>query len=576
MNILLVAVNAKYIHSCPAVYSLKAYADKYKRTDADIQIAEYTINDRYGDILADIMKKEADVIAFSTYIWNVERVLKLISDIRKIKGEKVKIWVGGPESTNAPEKFLVRAVENVNANDDYETEILQQADICIQGEGEEIFTRLVDYESMSKAKFHKKENGKVMSIENCEATNTENTGKIHCEVSEIKGLAIPNGNNGIKYTGEAPMVDMDKIPFLYNNLSLFDNRIIYYESSRGCPFNCSYCLSGIDRKVRFRNIEIVKKELQFFLDHNVRQVKFVDRTFNCSHQHAGEIWKYIHEHDNGITNFHFEIEAALITDEEIAYLHTLRPGLVQMEIGIQSTNEETLRLVNRRAEIDKIEEVVKRIREKNNINLHLDLIAGLPYEDINIFEKSFNRVYHMRSDQFQLGFLKVLKGTEIDKRSAEFGIVSSADSPYQVLKTKWMTYSELVMLEQISDMIELFYNSGFFIRSLPYIEKLFESPFEMYQKLSEFYRQNGYHIRQPSAQKRYDIFKEFVRAQPDCTGEEIEVINHYIAFDKALHFNKSRHMEHTETFRFPEGEKTYYFNYRKRNPVNGEAEFYEV
>ncbi len=543
MKILLVAVNAKYIHSCPAVYSLKAYADEYKKTDTEIEIAEYTINDRYGDDLSDIIKREADVVAFSTYIWNVDRVLKLISDIRKIRGNNVKIWVGGPESTYAPEKFLVRAEENVNHNNQFETNIEKMADVCILGEGEQIFTELADSTPES--------------------------------LYTIKGLALPS-EDGVRYTENAPIVEMNKIPFLYNNLSLFDNRIIYYESSRGCPFNCAYCLSSIDRKVRFRNIDIVKKELQFFLDNEVRQVKFVDRTFNCNHRHAGEIWKYICENDNGITNFHFEIEAALITDEEIEYLKTFRPGLIQMEIGIQSTNEETLKQVNRKSEIDKIEYVVGKIREGNNINLHLDLIAGLPYEDMEIFRTSFNRVYKMRSDQFQLGFLKVLKGTEIQKKCEEFGIISSADSPYQVLTTKWMSYSELVELEHMSDMIEAFYNSRFFIRSLPYIEQLFESPFEMYKKLAEYYIRKGYHIRQPSAQKRYDIMRDFVSEQDTFNVQLKNAIENYIAFDKALHFNKSRHMEHTETFKFPDGEKTYYFNYRNRNPVNGEAMHHEI
>lgn len=587
MKILLVAVNAKYIHSCPAVYSLKAYADKYKKSSAQIEIAEYTINDRYGDDLSDIIKRDADVIAFSTYIWNVERVLKLISDIRKIKGRSVKIWVGGPESTNAPEKFLVRAEENVNANHDYEMNIEKQADVCILGEGEQIFTELVDYvaamvvadtkqESINMQELNDiPESGNTTKLNSVQKTTTIETENKTDTLYHIKGLALPT-ENGIQFTGNAPIVDMDKIPFLYNNLLLFDNRIIYYESSRGCPFNCSYCLSSIDRKVRFRNIEIVKKELQFFLDNNVRQVKFVDRTFNCSHHHAGEIWKYINEHDNGITNFHFEIEAALITDEEIAYLKTLRPGLIQMEIGIQSTNEKTLKFVNRKAEIDKIEYVVRSIREKENINIHLDLIAGLPYEDMQIFEKSFNRVYNMRSDQFQLGFLKVLKGTEIQKRCEEFGIISSSDSPYQVLATKWMSYGEFVMLEQISDMIEIFYNSRFFIRSLPYIEKLFDTPFEMYKKLAEYYIEKEYNIRQPAAQKRYDIMRDFVHQQKLQDDELQNVIENYIGFDKALHFNKSRHMECRETFQFPDGEKTYYFNYRNRNPVNGEAEFYEV
>ncbi len=551
MKILLVAVNAKYIHSCPAVYSLKAYADKYKTGNEEIEISEYTINDRYGDILSDIVLKNADVVAFATYIWNVDRVLKLISDIRKIRDNTIQIWVGGPESTNSPEKFLLES----------------SVDICLQGEGEEIFKNLCDYTE----RIWRRGNTENTSVLESSADVKQNG----CErLADIRGLAYRDEEHPdqIHETGFGEIVQMDKIPFLYEDLSLFDNRIIYYESSRGCPFNCSYCLSSIDRKMRFRNIDVVKKELQFFLDNNVKQVKFVDRTFNCDKNHAMEIWKYINEHDNGVTNFHFEIEAGLMTDEQIAYVNTLRTGLIQMEIGIQSTNEETLRLVNRKYEIDKIEHVVAGIRKGENVNLHLDLIAGLPLEDMEIFQKSFNRVYAMRPNQFQLGFLKVLNGTEIAARSEEFGIVSSTDSPYQVLKTKWMSFEDLIQLEKISDMIETFYNSQFFIRSLPFIEEQFETPFEMYQKLSDYFVGEGYHIRQPSAQKRYDILKDFVHHITE--DEEIRRrIDTYIDFDKCLHFNKSRRMEYTAEFELADGKKTYHFDYSKRNLVNSEASF---
>lgn len=568
MKVLLVAVNAKYIHSCPAVYSLKAYAEQYGQSDAVIEIAEYTINDRYGDILADIVQRNADVIAFSTYIWNVERVKRLMSDIRKIRGRQVIIWAGGPESTYAPEKFLVPIEATAGKTVPEKAVITGIAcgrylvDVCLLGEGEEIFTRLTDYESDRRS-------GKIAPSLSEE------------RLKQIQGLALPE-EEGIFCTPPAPPVKMDKIPFLYQDLSLFDNRIIYYESGRGCPYRCAYCLSSIDRSVRFRDIDIVKKELQFFLDHHVRQVKFVDRTFNCRHEHAMEIWQYIKEHDNGITNFHFEIEAALITEEELACLVGLRPGLIQMEIGIQSVHEPTLRLVNRRAEIDKIAYVVGKLREKNNINLHLDLIAGLPEEDMEQFKVSFDRVYAMRADQLQVGFLKVLKGTEIDARRQELGIVASAASPYQVLKTKWLTYEELVQLERISDMVELFYNSRFFIRSLPYIERLFDTPFSLYQALSDYYREHGFHIRQPAAQKRYDIMREFVRQhlqemqeKQEQSKEEREqawqTVSEFIDFDKALHFNKSRHMQYTQIFTFPEGKMRCQFDYEHRNPVNGEA-----
>ena len=538
MKILLIAVNAKYIHSCPAVYSLKAYADRYKNTDVQIEIAEYTINDRYGDILADIMKRKPDVAAFSTYIWNIDRVLQLMRDIRTIAGGGIQIWAGGPESTNAPEKFLAGCGGPL-------------ADVCMQGEGEETFTHLAD-------RAHLLQTGE----------------KVQPDLSDIPGLALPGADGRIMYTPPAPPVSMDKIPFLFSDLSLFDNRILYYESSRGCPYRCSYCLSSIDRSVRFRSLETVKKELQFFLDHKVRQVKFVDRTFNCSHEHADAIWHYIAEHDNGVTNFHFEIEAGLITQEEIAFLNTLRPGLVQMEIGIQSVNPPTLRAVNRAADTDRIEQAVAGLHRAGNINIHLDLIAGLPYEDMNLFCRSFNRVYAMRPEQLQLGFLKVLRGTEMARRSGEFGIASSANSPYQVLKTRWMSFDDLTRLGRISDMLEDYYNSLFFRRSLPYIETLFDSPFALYDELADYYARNGYDIRKPAARRRYDIMKSFISEH--CKDEKFyAALCSRIDFDKALHFGASRRMEAVHTFDFGSGLLTFRIDYSRRNPVNGEAAFTE-
>ncbi len=523
MKILLTAVNAKFIHSCPAVYSLRAYSSEMQQ---HIDIAEYTINDRYNDVLADIISKKPDVIAFATYIWNVDFIRELISDIKQIAGKTIQIWVGGPEATNAPEKFM------------------PGADLCIIGEGEYTFKKLAQiYES----------------------------GSFENSICNLQGIAWMK-NNEIIINAPAQPIEMDEIPFLYDNLSLFDNRIIYYESSRGCPFNCIYCLSSIERKVRFRNIDIVKKELKFFLDNNVKQVKFVDRTFNCSHTHAMEIWKFINDNDNGITNFHFEIGADIITDEEIEFLNTLRPGLIQMEIGVQSVNMQTINEVRRVMDIDRLKEVVRGIRKAANINLHLDLIAGLPYENLDSFKNSFNEVYDMRSNQFQLGFLKVLSGTDMSKRCAEYEIAFSNKSPYEVLCTKWISFEEICLLKRICDMVEDFYNSQFFIRSLPVIEKHFDTPYDMYESLAEYYKLMEYDKKQPAARKRYDILLDFMKRIINDKAE-IDNIIEYLRFDKALHFNPSRHMDAQEKFKLDGKDVKIFIDYSKKNPINGEAAY---
>ena len=370
MKILLVALNAKYIHTCPAVYSLKAYACSSMPealASVTIEIAEYTINDRYQDVLAGIMSYHADVLGFSTYIWNVDRVHRLIRDIRRIRGDEVKIWAGGPEASWYPQAFLKES----------------GADLCMLGEGEVVFSRLVSLA--------------------CGSDGSLNP----TALSAIPGLAFIRGDENhsvIENTGMAVPAKLDEIPFLYSDLTLFDNRIIYYEASRGCPFGCAYCLSGRERGIRYRNPDTVKAELQFFLDEKVKQVIFIDRTFNANAAFATEIWTYLKNHDNGITNFHFEIEAGLMTDQELALVSSLRPGLIQMEIGVQSANPRTLRSVHRSPDLNRIRDVMQVLVGKQNINLHLDLIAGLPFEDLASFRKSFQAVYEMRPISCSLVF----------------------------------------------------------------------------------------------------------------------------------------------------------------------------
>ena len=428
MKILLVAINAKYIHSNLAVYCLRACAGEHK---GQVEIAEYTINHRKEDILADIYRRKPDVLAFSCYIWNREYVTSLIRDFHLLCRE-VPVWVGGPEVSYDARQFL---------------EEFPQVTGVMAGEGERSFAALVE------AYVH----GYGQSF--CVDEEPDANGSMDQVLSGIRGIVWRTEKGGICENPPAKLMDLDEIPFVYENMKDFPNKIIYYESSRGCPFSCSYCLSSIDKRVRFRSLGLVLSELQFFLDQKVPQVKFVDRTFNCNHRHAKAIWRYLAEHDNGITNFHFEIAADLLDEEELALLSALRPGLAQLEIGVQSVNPETISEINRVMELSKLRDTVARVRAGKNIHQHLDLIAGLPYEDFDSFVHSFNEVYAMRPQQLQLGFLKVLKGSGMQENAERYGLVYRQEPPYEVLCTRWISYGELLKLKAVEEMVEVYYNS---------------------------------------------------------------------------------------------------------------------
>ena len=476
MKILLVALNSKYIHSNPAVYSLKAYADEILRQCCDpdempgIEIAEYTVNQPLNRIMADIYRKTPDLLFISCYIWNRAEAEMLAADMGKIRPE-LDIWLGGPEVSFDAEEVLERlpAVKGV-----------------IRGEGEKAFARIVRAY--------------------CGGSSFNDA------LAEITDLTFREASGRIAVTGESGRIDFDTVPFPYKELDSFSNRIIYYESSRGCPFRCSYCLSSVDKKLKFRSAERVKPELQFFLDRKVPQVKFIDRTFNCSHEHAGEIWRYIRENDNGITNFHFEIAADLMTEEEIELLGTMRPGQVQLEIGVQSTNDKTLKEINRPMDFDRVCEVVSAIRAVNNIHLHLDLIAGLPFEDILSFRSSFNDIFALRPHQLQLGFLKVLKGSPIDRKSENYGLRSTDAPPYEVLSTNWISYEELMGLKGVEEMVEVYYNSGQFIKSVELLLGAFDDAFGFFEALADWYREHGLDMINLSRNQRYENLLEFGRA----------------------------------------------------------------
>ena len=474
MKILLVACNAKYIHSNLAVYDLQAYASDY----ADhIVLKEYTINQQKDDIMRDIYLEHPDVVCVSCYIWNLSFVKELMAELIKIL-PGADFWAGGPEVSYDAEKFL--------------TENSEFKGVMV-GEGEETFKELAGHYVEKNPQ----------------------------DLKNMTGICYRDGDQ-IIHNGWRQIMDLSSIPFIYKDLSEFKNRIIYYESSRGCPFSCSYCLSSIDKKLRFRDTETVKKELQFFIDNKVPQVKFVDRTFNCKHDHAMAIWKYINEHDNGVTNFHFEISADLLREEELQEMSTMRPGLIQLEIGVQSTNPDTIKAIHRTMDFEKLKGIVDRIHSFGNIHQHLDLIAGLPYEDYDSFRHSFNDVYALKPQQLQLGFLKVLKGSHMMEMCREYGIVYKTQEPYEVLSTKWLDYDHVLKLKTVENMVEVYYNSGQFQNTLEYLEKFFPDAFSIYERLGSFYMEKGYGDVSHTRMRRYEILLEFLEDVPEISMDQVK------------------------------------------------------
>ena len=459
MKVLLAAVNAKFIHSNPGLYSIKAFAGS--QYNEDILIKEFTINQRPEDILAQIYIENPTVIGFSCYIWNFDFICQILPEIHKVL-PGVEIWLGGPEVSFDSGKILERFPSLTG---------------IMIGEGEETWLEVI--------KHYLGEEG-------------------YDKLSDIRGIVLKTG-----MTPPRALTDLSTMPFIYSDLKAFENRIIYYESSRGCPFKCSYCLSSLDKSARLRNIDLVKDELTFFLENKVPQVKFIDRTFNCNHKHCKEIWKHILERDNGITNFHFEIAADLLDEEELGLLSKMRPGLVQLEIGVQTTNEVTLREIKRYMNMEHIKEMVTVIQGRENVHVHLDLIAGLPYEDYESFKNSFNEVYRMKPEQLQLGFLKVLKGSYMHDMAKEYGLIFLDKAPYEVLKTNWISYEELLKLHKIEEMVETYYNSNQYSHTLPVLESLFDTPFALFEALADYYEVNNYFFKIPSRNYRYQVLLNF-------------------------------------------------------------------
>ena len=562
MKILLAAVNAKYIHSNLAVYSLKAYAE-----DPSVEIGEYTINQQKDDILMDIYKRKPDILCLSCYIWNLDYIEEIVLEIGKLRPD-MQIWLGGPEVSYDAKEVLRRlpCVKGV-----------------MKGEGEKTFKEL------------------------CQIYRNECEENVDKQLKSVMGITFRMGKREIIDNPWRPIMDLSEVPFVYDHMEDFEHKIIYYETSRGCPFSCSYCLSSVDKRLRFRDIELVKKELQFFLDHKVPQVKFVDRTFNCKHEHSIAIWKYIMEHDNGITNFHFEIAADILNEEELELLEQMRPGLVQLEIGVQSTNPKTIKEIHRVMDFEKVSRIVRRIQDKGNVHEHLDLIAGLPYEDVESFAHSFDDVYALKPEQLQLGFLKVLKGSFMQEHQEEYGIVHKAHPPYEVLYTKWISYEDVLRLKGIEEMVEVYYNSRQFTNTMEELEKEYDSAFTMYDRLASYYEDNGYNAVQHKRSARYEILLNYIRlhhkekeerfrevltydyylrenakSRPEFAGEYLvakDVARAFYEKEEETHTylpdygkydrNQMRKMTHLEYFKLTD---TYIlFDYQNRNPLNQEA-----
>lgn len=503
MKILLAAINAKYIHSNLAVYSLKSYADSKRKNHnelrTEIAIGEYTINQQIDGILQDIYKRKPDMIGFSCYIWNIQFVLQLSRNLIKVLPKTV-IWLGGPEVSYDGRQVLKK-----------ESEITG----IMVGEGEETFSELIDY-------YEHLEFGDVSKK----------------DLAQILGIMFRCKSGSIIATAQRPPLSMDTIPFPYQSLEGMEHRIVYYESSRGCPYSCSYCLSSIDKRVRFRSLELVKQELDFFLKWKVPQVKFIDRTFNCQKSHCIEIWKYLLKKDNGVTNFHFEISGDLLSDEELKLLEHMRPGQVQLEIGVQTINPKTIEEIHRNMDLVRLEQNVRKIKTFGNIHQHLDLIVGLPYEDFESFCQSFDKVYRMRPEQLQLGFLKVLKGSHMEKMAETYGLSYHEEPPYEVLFTKWLDYEEVLRLKRVEEMVEVYYNSNQFCYTLREMENKWQSPYAMFESMADYYRKQGFFEINHSRLARYEILFQFLQEQEP---QRIEIYRDILMYDLYLRENvKSR------------------------------------
>lgn len=493
LKVLLVGINSQYVHSNLAVRYLKAYT---KDLDYDPVIKEFSINDRIERVLEEMMIEKPNIVAFSCYVWNSEMVRNL-SKLIKLVDDDIEIIYGGPEVSFDGRDFLSK----------------NEGEYLIEGEGEATFRDLMKYK-----------------IKESNPLSEESLG----DIRHIQGLFYKKDKE-IFYGGVRNNIDLNKIVFPYDEEDNLDNKIVYYEASRGCPFRCKYCLSSVDRKTRFRDIEKVRKELRYFIDKKVKLVKFVDRTFNCDEKFASDIWSFLIEQDTK-TKFHFEISANILTNNQVEILSKAPKGRFQFEVGVQTTNNEILKNINRYIDFKEIAKKVKEIKNSNNISQHLDLISGLPGEDLKSFINSFNEVYSIGPEEIQLGFLKILKGSPMMEEKDKWGMKYSPYAPYEILKTKDISYEELLILKKVEAMVDKYYNSGKFNTVLKYFEMNFETPFNFYYALGMFFDEKGYFSRNISNADYYGVFLEF---NSEKLKKDSRILKNIIKYDYLM-FNKKK------------------------------------
>lgn len=486
MKILLTAINSKFVHSNLAVRYLRAFT---KDMNYDCKIREFSINDRDEKILEEIIKERPNVVAFSTYIWNIE-IIKRLSNLIKLVDEDIEILYGGPEVSYDSQNILKEL------NGEY----------IIEGEGEKTYREFVEYKLGER------------------------------EINSIRSLYYKADGEVIS-NGKRPLMNMNELIFPYEEDENLDNKIVYYEASRGCPFNCKYCLSSTTHGVRFLDIDRVKQELKYFIDKEVRLVKFVDRTFNCNHKFTMAIWEFLINQDTK-TQFHFEISADILKKSELELLKKAPKDRFQFEVGVQTTNDDVLNRINRFVNFSDIKEKVEELIQIRNIKQHLDLIAGLPGEDYNSFKNSFNDVYSISPEEIQLGFLKLLRGSSMREEAEEYGMKYSPYPPYEILKTKDISYDELIKLKKVEEMVDKYYNSQKFDNIIKYLVNKFDTPFDFYYTLGTYFDSKGYFDRNIGNSEYYRVFLDF---NMEILKGDNSILKEILKFDY-LRFNKKRGM----------------------------------
>lgn len=484
MKILLTTLNSKFIHTNLAIRYLNQMVKDIE--DIDVDIREYTINNELDFILKDIYANNYDVILFSTYIWNVNDIVKICNNLKKVN-KNVKIALGGPEVTYDSEESMKK---------------YDFVDYILYGEGELVFRDFV-----------KSLKGDI-------------------DIKDVDGLVYRNNGEIVRNKPMKDIENLDIIPSPYVDLNKaeYENRIVYYETSRGCPFNCQYCLSSTLQGLRYFSIDRVKSDLKALIDARVSQIKFIDRTFNANKKFAMEIMQFLMENDNDYTTYHFEVTAHLLTEDMLEFLKECKEGLFQFEIGVQTTNEKVLEAVGRRDDFSKLSYVVQKIASYRNIHQHLDLIAGLPYEDYNSFENSFNDVFNLGIEHLQLGFLKMIKGTGIRNNADEHEFRYKDYPPYEVLYNKYITYNEILKLKDIEEILERYFNSKNFVLSMRYIIHNYykESPFKFFEDFATYFDKNGYFNMSQGKNQLYKILLDFYTEQ---INKNIELFTEIIKYD---------------------------------------------